>query len=79
LKRFGIVKTILASAVFCAAAFCADATPGNFLVTNDDVASPFTSTASFYPVNSDGTLGARTSVPLGSNGIAGGYFAAAQG
>jgi len=66
------------AAVFCAAAWGADSGLGSFIATNDDLAVPFISTVTFYPVNADGTLGAKSSVATGGNGISGGYFAAAR-
>ena len=49
----------------------------HYVVTNDDVPSPFTSTVSVYTVGVDGLLTMKTKVPIGNpGGIAGGYFAA---
>lgn len=66
------------AAWFCAAALGADASSSSFAVTNDDVAAPSTSTATFYTVNADGTLSAKSSVATGGSGIAGGFFAASR-
>jgi sugar lactone lactonase YvrE len=48
----------------------------HYLVTNDDVLSPLTSTATFYTVGTNGLLTMKGKVSLGMGGIAGGYFAA---
>jgi hypothetical protein len=49
----------------------------SFLIANDDTAVPFPpSTVSFYPINPDGGLGARTAISTQGNGMAGGYFGA---
>jgi len=78
LKLLWIFRTAWVAAVFCAAALGADSSLGSFVVTNDDVAAPFQSTATFYTMQTDGTLGAKTSVATGGNGIGGGFFAAAR-
>jgi len=73
-----MLRTALPAVVFCAAALGGDTSLGSFVVTSDDVAPPFPSTATFYAVNPDGTLGAPASVETGGNGIGGGFFAAAR-
>jgi 6-phosphogluconolactonase (cycloisomerase 2 family) len=73
-----MLRTALTATVFCTAALGGDTSLGSFVVANDDVPPPFASTATFHAVNADGTLGAKTSVGTGGNGIAGGFFAAAR-
>ncbi len=72
----GMLRTGLAASVFCGMAMGASAISGSFLVTNDDLPVPFISTVTFFPVNADGTLGAKVSLATQGNGIGGGYFAA---
>jgi hypothetical protein len=78
LKLPSIFRTALPAVVFCAAALGGDTSVGSFIVTNDDLAPPFPSTATFYSVNPDGTLGGPTSVETGGTGIGGGSFAVAR-
>src|SRR5580658_1083771 len=73
-----MLRTASIAVAFCAAALGGDASLGSFVVTNDDQAPPFVSTATFYAVNPDGTPGGMTSVETGGSGIRGGFFAAAR-
>jgi 6-phosphogluconolactonase (cycloisomerase 2 family) len=45
-----------------------------YVVTNDDMAQPFTNGVSFYAVGSDGSLTLRKQVLTGGFGIGGGFF-----
>jgi 6-phosphogluconolactonase (cycloisomerase 2 family) len=82
-KRPGmLLPASLIAVVCCAAGLGAQSTLGSFLVTNDDIGQyvdpPFQSTVTFIAVNSDGTLGAQTSVSTEGYGIGGGFFGAAR-
>jgi len=78
MKMPWMLKTALITAVCCGAALAGSTGLASFVVTNDDVPAPFTSSATFYAVNADGSLGAKTTVPTGGSGIGGGFFAAAR-
>jgi 6-phosphogluconolactonase (cycloisomerase 2 family) len=62
--------------VCVASGFAVGASKPHYVITNDDVPAPFTSTATFYTVGTNGLLTLKTKVSLGVGGIAGGYFAA---
>ncbi len=66
------------AAILGASAIAGSAAVGSFAVTSDDLSVPFISTVTFYPINADGTLGAKNSVATGGHGVSGGYFAAAR-
>jgi 6-phosphogluconolactonase (cycloisomerase 2 family) len=59
-----------------ASGFAVGASNPHYVITNDDVAAPFSSSASFFTVGADGLLTMKKKVPLGIGGIGGGYFAA---
>ena len=73
-----ISKPASLAMLFCAVAMGAGTGLTSFVVTNGDATPPIPNTATFYTVNPDGSLGAKTSVETGGNGIAGGFFAAAR-
>jgi hypothetical protein len=62
--------------VCVASGFAVGADTPHYLITNDDVAEPATSSITFYSVAADGLLTMKTKVALGVGGIGGGYFAA---
>src|SRR5580693_5068695 len=78
LKSRWMLRTALLAVASCAAVLGADPSVGGFVVTNDDLSPPFVNTATFYAVNSDGTLGGKSIVQTGGSGIEGGFFAAAR-
>ena len=76
MKQSRTMRSALIFVLLCGARMGAQSGVGSFLVTNDDVPAPYPNTSTFYNLNADGTLGAKTSVATGGNGIGGGFFAA---
>jgi hypothetical protein len=69
---------LLAATIVYGAALPAQAPARSFLVTNDDQAPPYPTSAAFYTINADRTLAAMTTVSTRGIGIGGGFFAAAR-
>jgi len=69
------ITATLVLPVFCTVASSAGGSLPSFIVTNDDIAAPWASKVTFYPVNADGTLGAGAPVVTGGSGAGGGNFA----
>ena len=76
MKSWSSRGTAVLLGVSIASGFAIGASQPHYLVTNDDVPSPFATDVTFYTVAGDGRLTMKAKVPTGGIGIGGGYFAA---
>jgi hypothetical protein len=74
MKRFAKLLSMLAFLAVVVALCAAGALAQHFIVTNDDNLNSGRNSATFFPVNPNGSLGSPKNVPTGGTGLGGGFF-----
>jgi hypothetical protein len=74
MKRFAKLLSMLAFLAAVVALCVTSAFAQHYIVTNDDTPNSGHNSATFFPVNANGSLGSPKKVPTGGTGLGGGLF-----
>jgi hypothetical protein len=74
MKRFAKWLSMLAFVAVVVALCATNALAQHYIVTNDDNFNTGHNSATFFPVNANGSLGSPKNVPTGGTGLGGGFF-----